>query len=314
MAAIKTNVLFFSDGGVDDAMALLYGLASDQVEIVGIVADYGNVPRSIAVRNARYLLQKTDRQEVPVISGAEHPLSGASPTFFPQVHGPQGLGYILPALAPTVEENFADVVPILQRYQEQLVIVAAGRLTSLAVLEAVYGDLMAKVGRIFVMGGAFLVPGNVTPVAEANFHGDPLAAEAVMKQARSLTVIPLNVTDHALVTPEMAAELDADDRTGLIKGMFDFYYRFYKSKNPQIQGAPMHDLLTMMAVVQEPMMRYTTSPVWVETQPGVAVGQSVGDFRPYAERPTDRRSHRLAVSFDQEFFRADLMSVLKSAF
>lgn len=52
------------------------------------------------------------------------------------------------------------------------------------------------------MGGAFMVPGNVTPVAEANFHGDSIAANVVMERAEKVRVYPLNVTHKVIVKPE----------------------------------------------------------------------------------------------------------------
>ncbi len=36
---------------------------------------------------------------------------------------------------------------------------------------------MKYVKEYYIMGGAFLMPGNVTPVAEANFHGDLMASQ-----------------------------------------------------------------------------------------------------------------------------------------
>ena len=38
--------------------------------------------------------------------------------------------------------------------------------------------------RILYNGRCFLMPGNVTPVAEANFHGDPIASQLVMQNAK----------------------------------------------------------------------------------------------------------------------------------
>lgn len=48
------------------------------------------------------------------------------------------------------------------------------------------------------MGGAFWVPGNVTTVAEANFHGDPFAVNIVLTYATNVTIIPLNATQRPL--------------------------------------------------------------------------------------------------------------------
>jgi purine nucleosidase len=41
----------FGDFGIDDTIALLLLLFSKEVEIIGIVADYGNVERSKVLRN-----------------------------------------------------------------------------------------------------------------------------------------------------------------------------------------------------------------------------------------------------------------------
>jgi purine nucleosidase len=39
------KVLFFGDVGIDDTVALIYAHLTAKIDIVGIVADYGNVPR-----------------------------------------------------------------------------------------------------------------------------------------------------------------------------------------------------------------------------------------------------------------------------
>ncbi len=39
------KVLIFCDPGIDDTMALLLAFFINEIEIVGIVADYGNVPK-----------------------------------------------------------------------------------------------------------------------------------------------------------------------------------------------------------------------------------------------------------------------------
>ena len=50
------------------------------------------------------------------------------------------------------------------------------------------------------MGGAFLHPGNVTPISEANFYGDPTAANIVLQSTANMYIYPLNVTQYSIIT------------------------------------------------------------------------------------------------------------------
>ena len=51
------------------------------------------------------------------------------------------------------------------------------------------------------MGGAVTVPGNVTPVAEANVYNDPEAAHMVLASGAMPRLIGLDVTHQALWRP-----------------------------------------------------------------------------------------------------------------
>src|SRR5690554_5127216 len=93
----RKNVLLFSDFGIDDFVAVIFAFFSEDINIVGIVADYGNVSREDAVRNAAYLSELTG-EDPPIFSGAVLPLTGDVPVFYPDVHGVEGLGPIIPAL------------------------------------------------------------------------------------------------------------------------------------------------------------------------------------------------------------------------
>lgn len=50
------------------------------------------------------------------------------------------------------------------------------------------------------MGGCYKVPGNVSPYAEANIHGDARAADMVFKAGFNLTVVGLDVTMKTFIT------------------------------------------------------------------------------------------------------------------
>ena len=76
-------------------------------------------------------------------------------------------------------ENFCELIKLIEPCPEDIIIVATGRLTTLATLFLLYPNIMDRICSYYIMGGAFLFPGNVTPVSEANFYGDPIAANIV---------------------------------------------------------------------------------------------------------------------------------------
>lgn len=314
------KVLVFGDIGIDDTMALLYSYYNENIEIVGIVADYGNVSKDKAVANVVYvesLLNSNQLENLEIIGGAEMPMTGEIPEFFTEIHGEFGLGPIIPPPQFSngdILENFFEIVEIINRHDD-LIIVNIGRLTSLATMFILYRQLMKKIKAIYMMGGAFWVPGNVTAVSEANFHGDPVAAKIVLTHAENVTIIPLNVTEYAIATPEMVDYIDKAQDIKLVKPLLDYYYNFYKKRNPAIQGSPLHDVLTMMAVINNDMLTYYDLPVQIVQSINRSVqGQSIADIRPYiAEaKPNEQttKTHRIAFQLDYPRFYMDFMSVM----
>jgi purine nucleosidase len=306
------KVLLFADIGIDDTIALIYSYLSEEIELVGVVADYGNVPRSRAVTSAHYLMKLLNlRDQIPIIGGAEVPMTAEEPKFYPEIHGEYGLGPIKPSLYEGIIENFFEIIRLIEKYGDELIIVNVGRLTSLANMFILYQTLMNKVKKIYIMGGAFWVPGNVTAVSEANFHSDPIAVKIVLTYASNLTIIPLNVTDHAIVTPEMVDYIEYKGRSKLVKPLLDYYYGYYKERNPLIKGSPVHDALTLMTAVNEDMFTFRNLPVHVVTSStGIHRGQSIADIRPYIQFEEKTKMHRIAFSFEYGMFFERFMNVM----
>ncbi len=63
------KVLFFGDFGIDDTIAITYAHLTDKIDIIGIVADYGNVPQVEATRNVRFLLKSVGKEYIKVFGG-----------------------------------------------------------------------------------------------------------------------------------------------------------------------------------------------------------------------------------------------------
>jgi len=82
------KVLLFGDPGIDDSLAIIYGLLHPEIEIVGIVT------KEQTTRNALYLLQLAGRTDISVISGASLSFLNGFTPYYPELHGAEGFGPI----------------------------------------------------------------------------------------------------------------------------------------------------------------------------------------------------------------------------
>ena len=67
-------IIIDTDPGQDDAIAILFALASPEVDVLAITTVAGNVPQPRVTDNSRALLALADRTEIPVYRGCERPL------------------------------------------------------------------------------------------------------------------------------------------------------------------------------------------------------------------------------------------------
>ena len=82
-----------TDGGVDDCTALWWLVQQPDVELVALLATWGNADRDLAAANLRRVLHAAGRDDVPVALGADDPI-GPAPLAAraSHVHGDDGLG------------------------------------------------------------------------------------------------------------------------------------------------------------------------------------------------------------------------------
>jgi purine nucleosidase len=312
--AMAYNVLLFADPGIDDSFAIMYALLNPDINIVGIVSGYGNTPKEQSVKNTAYLIDLAGREDIPIIAGAAGPLSGEPVHFYPEIHGPEGLGPIKPpdTLQEVEVHDFNKILEIIDEYKGNLIIVNVGRLTELALMFILYGNGVFKdVTAVYIMGGAFLVPGNITAEAEANFYSDAIAARTVMEKAHNVRLYPLNITNKAIITPEMIEYLSENSPTPfkpLIKPAFDYYFKAYQKNVPGIKGAPMHDVVPLMALTNPEMVKYIPRRVRVE-EFGNAKGKSIADFRPKPDKEPLETLDYIGMEADIQKFITNFMDV-----
>jgi len=164
-------------------------LRAPDVRVAAITVVAGNVDVQQATRNALYTVELC-RASVPVYTGAAKPLARVSQnaTWF---HGRDGLGdHNYPAPRQKAQENHAvDAIIANLEAHPGLVIVTLGPLTNLAIAVSRKPEIVSKVGRCVVMGGAPCCEGNVTPAAEYNIWVDPEAASVIMRSGLPVELI-----------------------------------------------------------------------------------------------------------------------------
>lgn len=309
MLTITKKILLFCDPGIDDSLAIMYAILDPEIELIGIVASYGNVTKEQATANAAYLLELAGRSDIPVIPGASMPVTEEAMRFYPEIHGGNGIGPIQPPSNFQYQIYPFDTIRfIIEKYKNELIIVDTGRSTTLANVFILFPEYIKMVQSFYVMGGAFFVPGNATALAEANFYGDPNSSNFVLKYAHNLTITPLNVTQYAVLTEEMVEAISKNEKnfySFMLEPIFKYYYEFYKKSVPGIQGAPIHDLLTIMVVKNPSIVDYIFYDASV-IESTEAKGMSYIDYRPTSKKGKTR----IAVKLHYDAFIEELSGVM----
>jgi purine nucleosidase len=292
MAARK--IIIDTDPGQDDAVAILLALASpEEIDLLGVTCVAGNVPLGLTVRNARIVCELAGRRDVRVFAGCDAPLQRPLVTA-EHVHGRTGLdGPVLPEPSMPIQESHAVdfIIETLRGEGEATVTLCPlGPLTNIATALCRAPDIAGRIAGIVLMGGAYFEVGNITPAAEFNIHVDPEAADIVFKSGVPITVLPLDVTHKALVTPERNAAFRAlGTRVGrAVAEMTDFFERFDLEKYGS-DGAPLHDPCVIAYLLAPHLFSGRHVNVEVETRSQLTLGMTVADWW----RVTDRAPNAL---------------------
>ncbi|AGZ42702.1 nucleoside hydrolase [Actinoplanes friuliensis] len=235
------------DTGIDDALALAYLLGHPGVDLTGIGTVSGNTAAGQAARNTLDLLALAGRDDVPVATGAHHPLGGDFAGGAGPVHGSNGIGGVeLPHTTRMPDDRSATdlLIEAAHRHPGELRVITTGPLTNLALALRREPELVTLVHDVTAMGGAVRAPGNITGNAEANIANDPAAAAEVLGAGWPVTLVPLDVTMQHRFTEHDRAALAGHGTplTAALAAMLTSYFDFYETRFGERQ-VPLHDPL-----------------------------------------------------------------------
>lgn len=211
------HFLIDTDTASDDAVALLLALREPQVKVEAITIVAGNCPLDTCVRNALITVEKAGTYTPPVYAGRSSPMMRELFTA-EFVHGEDGMGDMnLPDPALEKESGHAvdAIIEMARKFAGELEIITLGPLSNLALAILKEPEICQLVKCVYIMGGAGLGPGNITPVAEFNFFVDAEAAHIVMASEMKKIVVGWDVCyDETFITRDDMAKLTALSELG----------------------------------------------------------------------------------------------------
>jgi purine nucleosidase len=300
---MREAIIIDTDPGQDDAVALLLAFASrDRLELRAITTVAGNVPVAQTTANALRIrdLAGAAAAAVPVHAGAEGPL------LFPLetaefVCGPDGLaGADVPPPASAAASGHAveAIIAICRAAPaDGVTLCPLGPLTNLALAFRLAPDILPKVKRIVLMGGA-LGLGNMTPAAEFNVHVDPHAAAIVVGCGRPIVMMGLGVTLQAIASHEQVARIGALGTAAgrAIHGMLTRP----RPGGLGTAGHPMHDPCVVAFLLWPELFSGRDCFVEIETGAGSLRGRSTIDWNGRLKR--EPNAHVVATVEAHELF------------
>ena len=264
------RVIIDVDTGTDDAIALIIAVNSPELEIAGITTVGGNASLTDTTRNTLRLMSYLGRADIPVSRGANKPIEGRF-NFAYHYHGAGGLTTTLPDTdAQTIESDAPEFMRDLAS-EGDLTIIALGPLTNVANALLQYPDMRDGISRIYVMGGAVEVAGNITPSAEFNIHEDPRAANVVLGSGIPVTLVGLDVGNAVSFdrdgTDWQSGQSDGERLAArIIRGWFEIH--------PDRSRYVLCDPLTVATAVAPDVFEYRQGAVSVDED-----GESLGKTR-----------------------------------
>ena len=233
-------VIIDCDPGIDDAMAIMNAVNSENIEVKLISTVSGNLTIEETMKNASKLVELF-KVDIPVAEGAKQPVKRQS-VYASMAQGTKGMGgytFPKPKTKPFVLKSPDAIHYFLsENPAKNTTLMCIGPMTNIANLLKKFPDAKDMISRIVFMGGSKDENGMTEPYREFNVAYDPEAMQIVFDSQIPLVMVPMELGHIAYFTPEEQGKIKRANAIGEI-----FYKMFSKYKDFHVGelGAAVHD-------------------------------------------------------------------------
>ncbi|MCJ7429146.1 MAG: nucleoside hydrolase [Candidatus Nanohaloarchaeota archaeon QJJ-5] len=273
------NIAIDTDPGHDDALAILFALAHDDITVEQITTVAGNATLENTTKNAGTILALAERSDIPLAAGCDRPLDRALETA--QVHGDDGLDGLDREIDPVPAEK-NGIEALASTAATGATIITLGPLTNIATAIDQYPAQMQQAQEIISMGGALTSPGNQNRVAEYNLYVDPDAAATVIESEIKTTLVPLDPCNDIMFRPADIEDLEDATIGRDLRSMLEAYHANI-NRFLDVDGALLYDAAAMFTLVGDDHIEKEPHDIVVETEGTYTRGMLVPEQRPYVD-------------------------------
>jgi len=271
----------------DDWTAILYLVKRNDIDVKVItISGTGEAHGKKGAKNCLRLLELVNKSDVPVAYGKSEPL-GCSHRF-PRIMRfavDRRLLIKFPKTKKKPKElNAINLMKqIINKTQEKVGILAIGPLTNLANFLKKFPEFKKEIEKIYIMGGAVDVKGNIqdvrksidNPYAEWNIYCDPHAANIVFQSGIPILLVPLDATNQLPIDNKFIQKL----RNHKENKICEFCLKIMKRFGSRIEkgNIALWDLVAATIVYNEDIVEKEIRKVRVVEKEGSESGRIIDD-------------------------------------
>lgn len=275
------KIIFDTDPGVDDTMALTFALRSPELEVVGVTSVFGNAAGPITAQNALRLVELEGNDHIPVAHGADRGIIVPAIELASEVHGADGMGN---TNQPAPKGKLLDIsaaqfiVETVMANPGEITLVPVGPLTNIGLALRLEPRIAEMAKEVIIMGGAAYIPGNITPLAEANIYHDPHAAQMVFSAGWQVTMVGLDATHQVVMQNSHFDKIFSANNpaANLLREITPCYRSFFNDVYALDGAVYTHDPSAVAYAIDPSLFEVRKAPIVMETE-GLCMGKTIPD-------------------------------------